>query len=175
MDWLAGSRMHPVDVVLTRSVSFLPVFLLGFAPAALYAYLAFVSFHAVFIHANVRWRWRGLRWLMSTPEYHHWQHASDEEGVDKNFASFLPLWDLLFGAAPASVGGNGRVVAEQQAVFGAQCGHGALRVDLAVGRAQVLAAAQVDLDGGVCLKPGEQHPQLLRWRAALMQRPAIGG
>jgi sterol desaturase/sphingolipid hydroxylase (fatty acid hydroxylase superfamily) len=99
MDWLAGSRMHPVDVVLTRAVSFLPVFLLGFAPSALYAYLAFVSFHAVFIHANVRWRFRGLRWLISTPEYHHWHHASDEEGIDKNFASFLPLWDLLFGTA----------------------------------------------------------------------------
>jgi sterol desaturase/sphingolipid hydroxylase (fatty acid hydroxylase superfamily) len=99
MDWLAGSRMHVVDVVITRSVSFVPVFVLGFAPPALYAYLAFVSFHAVFIHANLRWRWPGLRWAISTPAYHHWHHSSDEEGLDKNFASFLPLWDLLFGTA----------------------------------------------------------------------------
>ena len=56
LDWLAGSRMHVVDVLVTRSAAFLPVFVLGFAPAALYAYLVFVSFHAVFIHANVRWR-----------------------------------------------------------------------------------------------------------------------
>jgi sterol desaturase/sphingolipid hydroxylase (fatty acid hydroxylase superfamily) len=97
MDWLAGSRMHPVDVIVTRAVAFLPVFLLGFAPPALYAYLAFVSFQAVFIHANVRWRFPYLRRLVSTPEYHHWHHSSDEEGVDKNFASFLPLWDFLFG------------------------------------------------------------------------------
>ena len=99
MDWLAGSRMHPVDVVVTRAVAFLPVFVLGFAPAALYAYLVFISFHAVFIHANLRWRFPGLRWLMSTPAYHHWHHASDQEGIDKNFASILPLWDLLFGTA----------------------------------------------------------------------------
>lgn len=99
MDWLAGSRMHPVDVVVTRAAAFLPVFVLGFAPAALYAYLVFVSFHAVFIHANVRWRFPGLRWLVSTPEYHHWHHSSDEEGIDKNFASFLPMWDLVFGTA----------------------------------------------------------------------------
>jgi sterol desaturase/sphingolipid hydroxylase (fatty acid hydroxylase superfamily) len=99
MDWLAGSRMHVVDVLITRSVSFLPVFVLGFAPSALYAYLVFVSFHAVFIHANLRWRFPGLRWLISTPEYHHWHHSSDEEGIDKNFASFLPMWDLLFGTA----------------------------------------------------------------------------
>ena len=99
MDWLAGSRMHPVDVVITRAVAFLPVFVLGFAPAALYGYLVFVSFHAVFIHANVRWRFPYLRWLVTTPEYHHWHHTSDEEGIDKNFVSFLPLWDVLFGTA----------------------------------------------------------------------------
>ncbi|HEU0202815.1 MAG TPA: sterol desaturase family protein [Burkholderiaceae bacterium] len=99
MDWLASSRMHIVDVVVTRAVAFVPVFLLGFAPPALYAYLVFVSFHAVFIHANVRWRFPGLRWLISTPAYHHWHHTSDEEGIDKNFAQFLPFWDVLFGTA----------------------------------------------------------------------------
>lgn len=99
MDWLAGSRMHPVDIIVTRAVAFLPVFVLGFAPPALYAYLVIVSFHAVFIHANVRWRFPYLRWVITTPEYHHWHHSSDEEGIDKNFVSFLPLWDLLFGTA----------------------------------------------------------------------------
>jgi sterol desaturase/sphingolipid hydroxylase (fatty acid hydroxylase superfamily) len=99
MDWLAGSRIHVVDAVLTRAVAFIPVFLLGFAPSALYAYLVFVSFHAVFIHANLRWRFPYLRWAISTPEYHHWHHTSDEEGLDKNFAQFLPIWDLLFGTA----------------------------------------------------------------------------
>ncbi|HWA11564.1 MAG TPA: sterol desaturase family protein [Burkholderiales bacterium] len=99
MDWLAGSRMHLVDVIATRAAGFLPVFVLGFAPAALYAYLVFVSFHAVYIHANVRWRWPGLRWVVATPEYHHWHHTSDEEGIDKNFAGFLPLWDVVFGTA----------------------------------------------------------------------------
>jgi sterol desaturase/sphingolipid hydroxylase (fatty acid hydroxylase superfamily) len=99
MDWLAGSRIHPLDAVVTRGIAYLPVFLLGFAPGALYAYLAFVSFHAVFIHANVRWRFPYLRWLIATPEYHHWHHTSDEEGLDKNFAQALPLWDTVFGTA----------------------------------------------------------------------------
>jgi sterol desaturase/sphingolipid hydroxylase (fatty acid hydroxylase superfamily) len=99
LDWLAGSRMHLVDVIVTRAVAFLPVFVLGFAAPALYAYLALLSFHAVFIHANVRWRFPYLRWVITTPEYHHWHHTSDEEGIDKNFVSFLPLWDVLFGTA----------------------------------------------------------------------------
>lgn len=99
MDWLAGSRMHLVDAFVTRAAAFVPIFVLGFAPAALYAYVVFVSFHAVYIHANVRWRWPGLRWVIATPEFHHWHHTSDEEGLDKNYAGFLPLWDRLFGTA----------------------------------------------------------------------------
>lgn len=97
MDWLAGSRIHIVDAVVTRSFAFAPIFILGFSASALYAYLAFVSLHAVFIHANVRWRFPGFRWILSTPAYHHWHHTSDEEGIDKNFAQFLPMWDWLFG------------------------------------------------------------------------------
>jgi sterol desaturase/sphingolipid hydroxylase (fatty acid hydroxylase superfamily) len=99
MDWLAGSRMHLVDVLVTRAAAFIPVFVLGFAPPALYAYLVFASFHAVFIHSNLSWRWPVLRWMIATPEFHHWHHTSDEEGIDRNFAAFLPLWDVLFRTA----------------------------------------------------------------------------
>ena len=99
LDWLAGSRMHVVDVLVTRFAAFVPVFLLGFAKPAFYAYLVFATFHTVFIHANVRWRWPGLRWLVTTPEFHHWHHTSDEEGIDKNFAIFLPAIDRVFGTA----------------------------------------------------------------------------
>ncbi len=97
MDWLASSRNHLVDVLVNRTLGFVPVFLLGFAPAAIYAYLVFVSFHAVYIHANVRHRWPYLRHIFATPEFHHWHHTSDEEGIDKNYAVFLSLIDRIFG------------------------------------------------------------------------------
>ena len=99
MDWLAGSRTHIVDVLVNRFMGFLPIFILGFSPAAIYAYLVFVSFHAVYIHANVRHRWPGIRWIFATPEFHHWHHTSDEEGIDKNFAVFLSFIDVVFGTA----------------------------------------------------------------------------
>ena len=97
MDWLAGSRSHIVDTVVTRLLGFIPIFVLGFSPAALYAYLIFVSFHAVYIHANVNHRWPYLRRIFTTPEFHHWHHTSDEEGIDKNFAVFLAFIDVIFG------------------------------------------------------------------------------
>jgi sterol desaturase/sphingolipid hydroxylase (fatty acid hydroxylase superfamily) len=99
MDWLAGSRTHLLDALVNRTLGFLPIFLLGFSAPALYAYLVFVSFHAVYIHANVRHHWPWLRWVLATPEFHHWHHTSDEEGIDKNFAVFLSFIDVAFGTA----------------------------------------------------------------------------
>jgi sterol desaturase/sphingolipid hydroxylase (fatty acid hydroxylase superfamily) len=95
MDWLAGSRLHVVDVITTRGLVMVPVFLLGFAPTVLYAYLVFVSFHAVFIHANVRFSFGRLDFVITTPRGHHWHHAVTPP--DKNFAVHLPVLDRVFG------------------------------------------------------------------------------
>jgi lathosterol oxidase len=95
MDWLAGSRLHLVDIVVTRGLSFVPLYVLGFAPGAVFAYVLFVSFQAVLIHANVSWRFGPLRFVLATPQYHHWHHAV--EPVDVNFAVHLPVIDRIFG------------------------------------------------------------------------------
>ena len=42
MDWMAGSRLHLVDAVVTRSLTFVPLFLLGFSEAALGVYVVVV-------------------------------------------------------------------------------------------------------------------------------------
>ena len=99
LDWLAGSRLHLIDIVVTRGLSFVPLYVFGFAAPAVYAYLVFVSFHAVFIHANVRLDLRALEWIVVTPRFHHWHHAAHPEAVDKNFAVHLPWIDRLFGTA----------------------------------------------------------------------------
>lgn len=52
---------------------------------------------AIFVHANVRFRLGPLRWLFSTPEFHHWHHAAEPQAINKNYAGRLPLLDLLFG------------------------------------------------------------------------------
>jgi lathosterol oxidase len=95
MDWLAGSRLHLVDIVVTRGLTFVPLYVAGFAQGAVFAYVLFVSFQAVLIHANVSWRFGPVRWLLATPQYHHWHHAV--EPVDVNFAVHLPVIDAVFG------------------------------------------------------------------------------
>jgi len=97
LDWLAGSRLHLLDVIATRALGFVPLFVLGFAPAALAAYLVWVAAQATWIHANLRWRARWLDPLVVTPRFHHWHHAADPAARDKNFAVHFPWIDRLFG------------------------------------------------------------------------------
>lgn len=99
MDWLAGSRLHLVDIAVTRGLTYIPIYVLGFSPEPLAAYLVFVSAQATFIHANLRVEWRWLRWILATPRFHHWHHAAEPEAVDTNFAVHLPVIDVLFGTA----------------------------------------------------------------------------
>ena len=95
MDWLASSRIHVVDAVITRTLAFVPLYVLGFAEPAVYAYLVFVSFHAIFVHTNMRFTFGKLAQGVGTPRFHHWHHAA--EPVDKNFAIHLPVIDRIFG------------------------------------------------------------------------------
>jgi len=97
MDWLAGSRLHLVDVAVTRGLTYVPIYVLGFAEAPLFAYVAFVSIQATFIHANVRFRFGPLAWIVATPQFHHWHHGAEPEAIDENFAVHLPVLDWLFG------------------------------------------------------------------------------
>src|SRR4029079_11365913 len=59
--------------------------------------VVFVSVQATFIHANLRWEFGPLRWLLATPQFHHWHHTAERDAVDKNFAVHLPVIDWLFG------------------------------------------------------------------------------
>jgi sterol desaturase/sphingolipid hydroxylase (fatty acid hydroxylase superfamily) len=49
-----------------------------------------------FIHANVRWRFGPLEWLVSTPAFHHWHHTNDEH-FNRNYSTMLPWMDRIFG------------------------------------------------------------------------------
>lgn len=97
MDWLASARLHPLDQIFHRAITFVPLYALGFTRETFGAYLVFGAFQAIFIHSNLRLRFGFLRWLIATPEYHHWHHSNDAEAENKNFAGQLPLLDLLFG------------------------------------------------------------------------------
>jgi len=104
MDWLAAGHLHPVDTVWTRSCTVIPVFALGFSRASFGALTVLLTFWAIFIHANVRWTFGPLRWLIATPEFHHWHHANEAAAHNTNYAAEFPWVDALFGTLYLPVG-----------------------------------------------------------------------
>lgn len=98
LDWVAASRLHPLDQTFIRVCGILPVYLLGFSKETFGALIAFEGLLAIFIHANVRWRFGWLEWLVATPAFHHWHHANEgPETANKNFSGLLPWVDWIFG------------------------------------------------------------------------------
>jgi sterol desaturase/sphingolipid hydroxylase (fatty acid hydroxylase superfamily) len=102
MDWLAGSRLHLLEVLVTRTLVLGVIFVLGFAKPVIDAYIIVIGFQAVFNHANVDVRLGPLRYLIVTPNFHHWHHAQDREAIDRNYAAHFAFIDHLFGTAVQS-------------------------------------------------------------------------
>ena len=99
MDWLAGSRMHILELFVTRIAVIGPLFVVGFSKEVMDVYIIVVGFQAVFNHANVHLNWGPLRHIVVTPDFHHWHHSSDKEAIDKNYAAHYAFLDRLFGTA----------------------------------------------------------------------------
>lgn len=102
MDWIAGSRLHIMEILFTRVMIVGALYAAGFSKPVLDAYIVIVGFQAVFNHANVSLPWGPLRHVFVTPEFHHWHHASDDEAIDKNYAAHFAFVDRLFGTLVAS-------------------------------------------------------------------------
>jgi len=97
MDWVASARLHPVDGAFTQACAIAPLVALGYGGGAFAGVAVFFTLLALFQHSNVRLRFPGVRWVINTPEWHHWHHSIDPEAHDKNFG--LPVIDKLFGTA----------------------------------------------------------------------------
>jgi len=97
MDWMAGARMHFLEILILRTLTVIPMFALGFAPTAVNAYILLVYLYSTFIHANLSWRLPVIDQWLVTPRFHHWHHGIEKEPIDVNFAIHFPLFDRLFG------------------------------------------------------------------------------
>jgi sterol desaturase/sphingolipid hydroxylase (fatty acid hydroxylase superfamily) len=103
VDFLVNSRAHPIDMVFTRFCAVVPIYVLGLgAPTdavgdGVVVLVTLVSIvWGFFIHANLRWRYGFLEWLVTTPGFHHWHHTKSGP-INKNYSSTLPWLDWIFG------------------------------------------------------------------------------
>ena len=97
-DRLGGiERVHPFETVWSRTISMLPLFLLGFSREADGAARGRHRHLSDFHPCNVRW---GYGWIGygGSPAFHRWHHSSDAAALNKNFSGLLRS-TISFGTA----------------------------------------------------------------------------
>ena len=115
LDWLAPSRRHPLDAIVARLSTSLPVLVLGFGVPTVVTFFALKRIQGLLVHANVRLRVRPLHRIVVTPFFHHWHHSAEPGTWNTNYAGSLPVVDWLFGTIhlpdhwPAEYGADGIV------------------------------------------------------------------
>lgn len=100
MDFWGSFRFHVVEIVVYKSLQYIPLALLGFDGSVLFALAIISTIIGHFNHANTRLRTGWLRYVFNSPEMHIWHHVHASHGpTNVNFAIGLSAWDWLFGTA----------------------------------------------------------------------------
>ncbi|MEO8102676.1 MAG: sterol desaturase family protein [Betaproteobacteria bacterium] len=96
---------HPIDTLLARALSALPLYFLGFSPEVVFLVSVLVSFQGLVSHFNVDIRVGWLNYFLVGTELHRFHHSADRAEA-QNFSAVITLWDHLFGTfyyRPASL------------------------------------------------------------------------
>lgn len=102
VDWLAGSRSHPAEILINQTIEFAPIFfLLDAKTAAIVVPIKALidAIWGIWIHSNLNFRLGKLIYLINGPEMHHWHHANHREVYYANFATKFSVFDWIFKTA----------------------------------------------------------------------------
>lgn len=100
MDWIVAFRFQWGEIVVYKTLQYLPLAFFGFGYEA-------VMFHAIFgtlighlNHANLNWDYGPLKYVLNNPKMHLWHHDYDRDGKNTvNFGIIFSMWDYIFGTA----------------------------------------------------------------------------
>ena len=94
------ARGHFTELVLLPVVVTAPISFLFQLPPVSIAILSLIPrVWEYFTHANLKIGFGRLWWLAVSPDYHRIHHSIEKKHFDKNFATWFPLWDILFSTA----------------------------------------------------------------------------
>jgi sterol desaturase/sphingolipid hydroxylase (fatty acid hydroxylase superfamily) len=100
MDWIGNWRFHWVEIVVYKTLQWLPLAWLDASPEAVFAVAVVTTLWGDFNHANLNVSLGPLGYVLNNPHMHLWHHdQSAEGGAAKNFGIVLSVWDHLFGTA----------------------------------------------------------------------------
>ncbi len=90
-------RYHIVEYFVARTISTIPMLMLGVGSPAIVAFNIFHRCYTKFYHGNIRTNLGPLRYLLVTPQSHRIHHSMEQRHFDKNFGVLFSFWDRLFG------------------------------------------------------------------------------
>jgi sterol desaturase/sphingolipid hydroxylase (fatty acid hydroxylase superfamily) len=101
LDWLSTSRLHPLSQTLNTALLGTILLMAGLPLKAVVVANAMIGAAALLVHANVRWTFGPLRYLLVSPIFHQWHHARPDDAASHdepaNFGAMFSIWDRLFG------------------------------------------------------------------------------
>lgn len=102
MDWIGNFRFHWMEIVVYRSLSFVPIVAMGADPNTLLLVGIVSTLIGHLNHSNLNITWGPFRYLLNSPRMHIWHHMAElpaDRPAGVNFGTGLSAWDWLFGTA----------------------------------------------------------------------------
>lgn len=114
MDFIVSFRFHFAEIIVYRTLKFVPLTMLGFGEAALLSHAIIGTLVGHLNHANLNLSWGPGRYILNSPRMHLWHHDFElQSGKTVNFGIIFSVWDWIFGTAylpessPARLGFDG--------------------------------------------------------------------
>ena len=101
LDTTSAVRFHLGEVVLSAALRLIPISLLAIPLTSVVVYETVLLASALFHHSNIRLPAgleRALSRIIVTPSIHWVHHHAIRADTDSNYASFLSIWDRVFGS-----------------------------------------------------------------------------
>jgi sterol desaturase/sphingolipid hydroxylase (fatty acid hydroxylase superfamily) len=100
MDWVVAFRFQWTEVVVYKTLLYLPLAWFGFGEAAIMTHAIFGTLIGHLNHANLNLSWGPLRYVLNSPRMHIWHHdRAAGAGSTVNFGIIFSMWDWLFRTA----------------------------------------------------------------------------
>ncbi len=100
MNVTTEARHHLLEAILAPVFISIPTAIIFKLPPVNIAILSLVPYAWNYLtHANITLGFGPLWWALVSPNYHRVHHSLRADHIDRNFANWFPVWDILFGTA----------------------------------------------------------------------------
>ena len=97
LEWTSAARFHPFNQLADSILVDVSLLMCGISPTIFLVVGPVTTFVSALVHANLRWTFGPLKYVLASPVFHRWHHTYPAEGGERNFAGMFSLFDVAFG------------------------------------------------------------------------------